>query len=315
MHPALSIVFFTTASGAGFALLALLGLGAPLGLLPPSASFGFAALAVAALLAAGGLASSVLHLGRPERAWRAFSQWRSSWLSREGVFSVLTFLPAAIFGIGWVFFGATGGFIGLCGIAAAALAAATVYCTGMIYASLKPIHQWHNRWVVPNYFALGLMSGFLVLDFLVRLWAPSPLGVALLTLIVVLIAWWTKEQYWRFIDTTSARSTVSTATLLGGRGKVRMLEPPHTEENYLLKEMGFRIARKHQGRLRRVARLAGFAVPALLSLLALLFGGLIGGIAAGLALTIAALGVVVERWLFFAEAKHTVTLYYGADAV
>jgi DMSO reductase anchor subunit len=314
MHPALSIVFFTTASGAGFALLMLLGLGAPLGLLPPSPSFGFAALATAALLAAGGLASSVFHLGRPERAWRAFSQWRSSWLSREGVFSVLTFLPAAIF-VGWVFFGATGGLIGLCGIAAAVLSATTIYCTGMIYASLKPIHQWHNRWVVPNYFALGLMSGFLVLDFLVRLWVPGPSGVALLTLIVVIIAWWIKEQYWRFIDTTSARSTVGTATLLGSRGKVRMLEPPHTEENYLLKEMGFRIARKHQGRLRRVARLAGFAVPALLSLLALLFGGLIGGIAAGLALTSAALGLVVERWLFFAEAKHTVTLYYGADAV
>src|SRR5512132_1401241 len=109
MHPALSIVFFTTASGAGFALLLLLGLGAPLGLLPPSASFGFAALAVAMLLAAGGLASSVLHLGRPERAWRAFSQWRSSWLSREGVLSVVTFVPAAIFAIGWIFFGVTDG--------------------------------------------------------------------------------------------------------------------------------------------------------------------------------------------------------------
>src|SRR6195952_4011081 len=85
MHPALSIVFFTTASGAGFALLLVLGLGEPLGLLPPSASFGFAALALAVLLSAGGLASSAFHLGRPERAWRAFSQWRSSWLSREGV--------------------------------------------------------------------------------------------------------------------------------------------------------------------------------------------------------------------------------------
>jgi sulfite dehydrogenase (quinone) subunit SoeC len=315
MHPALSIVFFTTSSGAGFALLALLGLGAPLGLLPPSASFGFAALAIAALLAAGGLASSVFHLGRPERAWRAFSQWRSSWLSREGVFSVLTFLPTAIFGTGWVFFGATGGLIGLCGIAAAALAVATIYCTGMIYASLKPVHQWHNLWVVPNYFALGLMSGFLVLDFLIRLWTPHPAGAALLTLIAVLIAWWIKERYWRFIDTNSARSTVATATLLGSRGKVRMLEPPHTEENYLLKEMGFRIARRHRARLRRVARLAAFAMPALLSLLSLIFGGVIGGIAAGLALTSAALGLVVERWLFFAEAKHTVTLYYGADAV
>lgn len=315
MHPALSIVFFTTSSGAGFALLMLLGVGAPLGLLPPSASFGFAALAVAMLLAAGGLGSSVFHLGRPERAWRAFSQWRSSWLSREGVFSMLTFLPAAIFGVGWVFFGTTRGLVGLCGVLAAALAAATIYCTGMIYASLKPIHQWYNCWVVPNYFTLGLMSGYLLLDFLVRLWAPHPSGVALLTLIVVLAAWWAKERYWRLIDTTSARSTVASATLLGSRGKVRMLEPPHTEDNYLLKEMGFRLARKHRARLRRIARVAAFALPVLLSLLALLFGGVIGGVAAGLAVASAALGLVVERWLFFAEAKHTVTLYYGADAV
>jgi len=313
MHPALSIVFFTTSSGAGFALLVLLGLGAPLDLLPPSQGFGFAALAIAILLAAAGLASSAFHLGRPERAWRAFSQWRSSWLSREGVFSILTFLPAAVFGIGWVFFGVTGGLVGLCGILSAALAATTIYCTGMIYASLKPIHQWHNSWVLPNYFALGLMSGFLVLDFLVRLWAARPWGVTILTFIVVLTGWWTKERYWRFIDTTSAQSTVASATLLGSRGKVRMLEPPHTEENYLLREMGFRIARKHRVRLRRVARLAGFALPALLTLLALVLGGALGVVAAGLAVSSAAIGLVAERWLFFAEAKHTVTLYYGAE--
>src|SRR5713226_5329706 len=138
MHPALSIIFFTTSSGAGFALLMLLGLGAPLGLLPPSAGFGLAGTAIAVLLAAGGLVSSAFHLGRPERAWRAFSQWRSSWLSREGVMAVATFIPAAVFAIGWIFFGATSGVIGLCGIFAAALAAATVFCTGMIYASLKP---------------------------------------------------------------------------------------------------------------------------------------------------------------------------------
>src|SRR5438067_354154 len=315
MHPALSIIFFTTSSGAGYALLMLLGLGAPLGLVPPNASFGFAAIAIAVLLAAGGLASSAFHLGRPERAWRAFSQWRSSWLSREGVFSALTFLPAAIFGIGWVFFGIRSGLVGLCGILAAVLAAATIYCTGMIYASLRPVHQWHNPWVVPNYFALGLMSALLILDFLVRLWEPRAPGMAAALAILVIVAWWLKEGYWRSIDTTSARSTVASATLLGSRGKVRMLEPPHTEENYLLKEMGFAIARKHRARLRGIVRLAGFALPALLTLLALVIGGGVGVVAAGLAVASAGLGLVAERWLFFAEAKHTVMLYYGAEAV
>src|SRR5437870_6582128 len=204
MHPSFSIVLFTTASGAGFALVLLVGLGVPLALLPANAGFGFAALATGFALAAGGLVSSVFHLGRPERAWRAFSQWRSSWLSREGVMSVVTFVPAAIFAIGWIFFGVTDGVIGLFGVLAAICAATTIYCTGMIYASLKPIHQWHNSWVVPNYFALGLMSGLLLLDFLVRLWAPHPIGLALFSFLVVLVAWWTKERYWRFIDTTSA---------------------------------------------------------------------------------------------------------------
>jgi DMSO reductase anchor subunit len=315
MHPALSIVFFTTASGAGFSLLFLLGVGGPLDLLPLSRGFGFAALALAAFLAAAGLASSAFHLGRPERAWRAFSQWRSSWLSREGVFSILTFLPAAVYGIGWVSFGIRSGLVGLCGILAGALAAVTIYCTGMIYASLRPIHQWHNPWVVSNYFALGLMSALLILDFLVRLWEPGAPGVAVATAILVIVAWLLKERYWRSIDTTSASSTVASATLLGSRGKVRMLEPPHTEENYLLKEMGFAIARKHRARLRGIVRLAGFALPGFLTLLALLVGGLVGMVAAGLAVAGAGLGLVAERWLFFAEAKHTVMLYYGVEAV
>ena len=77
--------------------------------------------------------------------------------------------------------------------------------------------------------------------------------------------------------------------------------------------MGFRIARKHQRRLRRIARIAGFAVPALASFCGLLLGGVAGGIVAGLGVASAALGLIAERWLFFAEAKHTVVLYYGAD--
>jgi DMSO reductase anchor subunit len=312
MHPALSIVFFTTASGTGFGLLLLTGLAAPLGLLPQNPGFGFVSLATGAILAVAGLSSSFLHLGRPERAWRAFSQWRTSWLSREGVLSVLTFIPAAIFGVGWLLFGRTGGVPGLCGVLAAALAAATVYCTGMIYASLKPIYQWHNGWVVPNYLMLALMGGLLLLDLIVRFWVWPVVVIPMITMVAIALAWWLKERYWRFIDTVSAPSTRASATGLGRRGAVRLLEPPHTEENYLLKEMGFRIARKHRVRLRLIARLAAFVVPLLATLVALVAGSIV---AAAIAVLSAALGLVVERWLFFAEAKHTVMLYYGAETV
>ncbi len=315
MNPALSIVFFTTSSGAGFALMMLVGLGVPLGLLPANPWFGVTALVIAGALALSGLASSTLHLGHPERAWRAFSQWRSSWLSREGVFSVLSFVPAAIFAFSWVILGKTWGFAGLCGILAAAGSVATVYCTGMIYASLKPIRQWHNFWVVPNYLMLGLMSGFLLLDFVERFWVARPLTTAILTLIAIALSWWFKERYWGFIDTSASASTVASATALGRPGAVRMLELPHTEENYLLKEMGFRIARRHATRLRLVARLAAFAAPGVLTLIALIWGGDVGIAAALLAVVGAGLGLVVERWLFFAEARHSVTLYYGADSI
>src|SRR6202040_3994361 len=122
-----------------------------------------------------------------------------------------------------------------------------------------------NPWVVPNYLALGLMSGFLLLDLIVRFWVARPVGTAILTVLAVAAAWLLKEAYWRFIDTTSARSTVASATALGTRGRVRLLEPPHTQDNYLLQEMGFRIARKHKTRLRLIARVAGFVLPALRS--------------------------------------------------
>jgi len=87
MHPALSIVFFTTASGAGFSLFLLLGLGGPLALLPSGSGFGFAALALAGLLATGGLAS----FGVPPRPARTslarlLAMAVILWLSREGVF-------------------------------------------------------------------------------------------------------------------------------------------------------------------------------------------------------------------------------------
>ena len=102
MHPAYSVIFFTTATGAGYGLLALLGVSAGFGLIDAGFWFRFVTLGLALVLISAGLLSSAAHLGRPERAWRAFSQWRSSWLSREGVASVATFVPAGLFGIGWV---------------------------------------------------------------------------------------------------------------------------------------------------------------------------------------------------------------------
>ena len=264
------------------------------------------------LLITAGLLASTVHLGHPERAWRALTQWRTSWLSREGVAALLTYVPAGVFGIGWVVLGRTDGVFAVCGLLAAALAAVTVYCTGMIYASLKPVHQWHNGHVVPVYLALALMTGALWLNALLQLWAQPSVAAAATAAAAIPLAAWLKERFWRFIDTTSSRATPETAIGLPGRGTVRALDFPHTGENYLLKEMGFAVARKHAIKLRRTALAAGFAAPLLLTLAAALLPGPLATLATLLALAAATAGVLLERWLFFAEAKHSVMLYYGA---
>src|SRR5260370_15372414 len=133
--------------------------------------------------------------------------------------SMATFVPAAVFGFGWIFFGVTDGGIGLLGGIAAVFAAVTIVCTGMIYASLKPIRQWHNRWVVPNYFMLGLMAGFLLLDLIVRFWVVRPVGTPLLALVAVLAACWTKEAYLRFLSTPPAPRPLADATAPGPPGR------------------------------------------------------------------------------------------------
>ncbi|MBM3524322.1 MAG: dimethyl sulfoxide reductase anchor subunit [Alphaproteobacteria bacterium] len=315
MHPAFSVILFTTLSGAGYGLIAITGIWHALGRLPSSPWFGLCALALGTALVTAGLLASTLHLGHPERAWRAFSQVRSSWLSREGVAAVATYVPIAAFGLGWVFALLSPGIVVLAGLVAAALCAVTVYCTAMIYRSLRPIHQWCNPLVVPVYLVLALMTGALALDALLQLWGRPDRALTVIVVLSTLLAVLLKERYWRFIDTTQGAPTPASATGLVGKGAVRLLDPPHSGSNYLMREMGFQLARKHAGRLRRIALALAFALPLVLTLLAALLAGPLASLAALLAVGLALAGVLVERWLFFAEAKHSVTLYYGTPAV
>ncbi|TGR16356.1 dimethyl sulfoxide reductase anchor subunit, partial [Mesorhizobium sp. M1C.F.Ca.ET.196.01.1.1] len=107
-------------------------------------------------------------------------------------------------------------------------------------------------------------------------------------------------------------TTGNTATGLAG-GTVRSIEWPHTEENYLLKEMGFRIARKHSAKLRRITQVLAFIAPIVLLILVFMAPWPLTAVASVLAAISQFAGMLVERWLFFAEAKHTVTLYYGRE--
>src|SRR5262245_29816637 len=143
MHPAYSVILFTTASGAGYGLLTWLALARLLAVLPAQPSFGVAAFGLAFLLITAGLLSSTAHLGRPERAWRAFSQWRTSWLSREGVLALVTYVPAGLLALGWIVFDSRSQVLVLLALLTMAAALLTLFTTGMIYASLRTIRQWH----------------------------------------------------------------------------------------------------------------------------------------------------------------------------
>jgi DMSO reductase anchor subunit len=310
MHPAYSVIFFTTATGAGYGLIALLGLLAAFGLVPPDFWLGLVSFGLAVALIGAGLMSSTGHLSHPERAWRAFTQWRSSWLSREGVAAVVTFAPVALFALGWIVFGRTDGWVAAIGTIAALCAAITVGCTAMIYASLKPIAQWHSRFTLPAYLLYSVTSGLVLLNAIMQAFGRSSHEWLIAAILLCLISWGWKVATWKYNDAVAMPSDLNSATGLTG-GEVRSIEWPHTEENYLLKEMGFRIARKHQHKLRTIVQVAAFAGPVALLLIALFIGGIFAVLLSILAIGSQLIGLLVERWLFFAEAKHTVNLYYG----
>ncbi|MCW5732147.1 MAG: dimethyl sulfoxide reductase anchor subunit [Alphaproteobacteria bacterium] len=315
MHPAYSVIYFTVASGAGYGLLFLLGLQAAFDLLPAHPWSAPASGLFALALVTTGLLSSTLHLGHKLRAWRAVTQWRSSWLSREGVLALIGLPVAVAFLYGMAFQNDAGWWRAL-GLAVAMLSALTVHATAMIYASLKPIRHWNNPLTVPVYLLLALASGGVADLAIDAAFGDVTLASGLLGLALLAAGIAVKRGYWRSVDAGEAPSSPESATGLGAIGRVRLLERPHTEENYLLKEMGYQVARRHARRLRLVAQVLGFLVPALaLAAALMLSGGVLAALALFLALAAMLAGLLVERWLFFAEAKHTVTLYYGAGRV
>lgn len=307
MHPAYSVILFTTSSGAGYGLLFWLGLRAAF---LSDASGGWpdlVALAAGLVLVTVGLLSSTLHLGRPERAWRAFSQWRSSWLSREGVLAVLTYAPAGLLGLGWLWPGLVP-LLPVAGVLLAVGAVATVWCTGMIYACLRTVPAWNMQRVPVLYLLLAAGTGGAVLAAIDAAAGVGHGALAVMSAMALAAGLAVKQSYWSRIDSDVPSYDRASALGIPGASGIRPLDPPHTQPNFVMREMGYAVARRHADRLRRMC-------AALLSLAAamLVLAALLPGAAAPLA-TVAVLaaapGVFVERWLFFAEAKHLSMLYY-----
>jgi DMSO reductase anchor subunit len=305
MKPALSVIFFTVLSGAGYGLWCLLGIAVAADIYPLGDSDVLVPLAFGFVLVTIGLLASTSHLGRPERAWRALTQWRSSWLSREGIASLATYLPALA--MAWCAYRGHDGLpLRIAGAALALGALATLWCTANIYRSLKTIRAWRVPQVLPMFFAFALLSGGLWLWVWLAVLGIFSLGLQLVLLALALMAGVIKTDYWGIIDRTPA-NTAGHATGLEFLGTVRAFEGPVSEDSYLTREMAFVLARKHAARLRRIA-IGLFAIVPVLGIAASVLGGA-GWISPLLALACLA-GVFVERWLFFAEARHAVAAFF-----
>ncbi len=310
MHPAYSVILFTTASGAGYGLWVLLALRILLEGAPESPAASIVALVLGGILVTLGLLSSTFHLGHPERAWRALSQWRSSWLSREGVAAVATYIPAALLFFILVLPGASSG-AGLAALLLAIGAVATVWCTGMIYASLRTVPEWNHGTVPLIYLILGLATGALLLSAIDAAFGVSSFGVQWLAAAALLVGAALKWTYWRRIDVAAAPFNIAQALGIPGAAAVRPLDPPHTQPNFVMREMGYAVARKHAARLRLWVMALLFVIPFVAVLIAVFVPGTTTVVLA-LAVLSATAGIWTERWLFFAQAKHVSMLYYGA---
>lgn len=303
MNPAYSVILFTTASGAGYGLLSLLALAGASHGRASTQGFAFTSLFIALALITTGLLSSTLHLGRPERAWRAFSQWRSSWLSREGVAAIAAYPIALAFGACWSGLVDAPVLIAPLGYATAIVCLITVFCTAKIYSSLKTIRAWNNALVAPAYIAFALATGAVFTAAIANFFDRFVIFQAILALFAILLCIILKFIYWRKIDRAKRTHTMAAATGLGEG--VRQWEVPHTSMNFIMKEMGYVVGRRHARKLRLLTLfllnisfvlmylstnwtwLTYFAAPTIM------------------------LAAWVERWLFFAEAEHVVGLFYG----
>lgn len=288
MHPAPSVIVFTTLSGLGFGLLVWLGLGLP----AVTGWVAFAFFVIAYGLAVGGLLASTFHLGRPERAMKAFSQWRSSWLSREGVCAVGALLVMGIYAAALVFLDMRIAPLGWLG---ALLSLGTVFTTSMIYAQMSTVPRWKTPLTPALLISISLAGGALLAG------QASAALILLPVAGVIQVLWWVRGDG----AFAASGTTMATATGLGTIGSVRAFEAPHTGTNYLLRELVHQVGRKHALKLRAIALGLGFILPVLMLLVPFTHAMALFAVLSHVA------GIAASRWLFFAEAEHVVGLYYG----
>jgi DMSO reductase anchor subunit len=305
MHPAFSVIFFTTLAGAAQGLVVALAVAVLAGASLPR-GFELAALGVALVLLLGGLVASTFHLGRPERAWRAMAMWRTSWLSREVIV-----LPAFIALVAlWLLVVWTDLAVprALPALASIALAALLWLCTAMIYACLKFIREWAHPLTLVNYVLLGLASGLLLAATLAALTGAGEFAraAAVWGLAVTLLAALTRGA--SLVRNARLRPVSTLASATGIKGpNLRQTAMGMTGGAFNTREFF------HGKPLWLVQRVKlAFIVLAFVLPVALLAAALASGAAIWLAaaFVLQYVGLLAERWFFFAQARHPQNLYY-----
>ena len=316
MHPAFSVIFFTTLIGAGqglFLALYVVELGLRVGWLAPIVDRWFLAIgaAIVAGLMIAGLVASILHLGRPSRGWRAAACWRTSWLSREVIVLPAFIGAAALYGLAHAFPGPLAAFEPtlVIGAAAVVLALALFVCTGMIYACLKFLQEWATPLTVVNYGLLGSASGFALATAYAAYAAPSLvrfLGICALSLAALALLG--RGASLLRNARLKPRSTLQSA--------IGIKHPRIVQTAMGMMGGSFNTREFFHGRSRAALRavkwvflVLAFPVPALLLALGL---WLPSAALLAAAFVVQYLGLLAERWFFFAQANHPQNLYYQA---
>lgn len=312
MHPALSVIFFTVVSGAGFGLYSLTAILQLFRLGPAmDRSELLSALITAFVLIIAGLISSTGHLANPKNAWRSFMRVKTSWLSREAVLAMTFFPFGLLYLLGVYLYGPhVPAFFGLMGLVGIVLGFMTVFATGMIYACLKTMRQWNTPLVPANYLLMGLTLGALF-HLAIEAYYGADLqfitGVAGTALVMTGVM---KGIYYYWIGKTSG-PTINTATTFT-RASVRLLDVGHTAGTFLTEEFGYHVPVGTLRVLKVVVFGLGFVLP--LILISVAATAQTGAFALAIFAVLSSLaGKGVERWLFFAEARHVVNLYHGAQ--
>jgi DMSO reductase anchor subunit len=309
MNPAWSVVFFTVLAGFGQGLAVVLAFAVMAGAMDLH-GFGFsAALACAIALMLGGLASSFLHLGRPMRAWRAASMWRTSWLSREVIV-----MPAFIgwLVLWWLSVNASPSHDvlarGIFPAGAVVLAAVLWVCTGMIYAAIRFIREWSHPLTLWYYLLAGLGSGFVLAatigvatgDHGLLFFASRFAWEAILVATAVRFATLARNGTVRLPSTLQSATGIRSARLT-------QMSMGMSAGSFNTREFSHGRTPATVARVTLAAVGAGFLLPlALASLAAIYLSPWLWAIA----LVSQAVGLIADRWLFFAQARHPQSLYY-----